>query len=160
MHFGSKHLVIFALMIVSCSCCCLAQVDESHQVHTENLTETIKTMDDVVFDAFNNRDVKKFKTLFTEDLEFYHDKDGLVSYPQLMESLQSLASENSDLKRELLSESLEVYPLKEYGAMQIGRHEFCHTENGQSDCGKFKFVHIWQNTDDGWKISRVISYDH
>ncbi len=26
------------------------------------------------------------------------------------------------------------------------------------DCGTFEFVHVWKQTNDGWKMSRVISY--
>ena len=33
-------------------------------------------MDSVMFDAFNAHDLKKLRTAFSEDLEFYHDKGG------------------------------------------------------------------------------------
>jgi hypothetical protein len=122
-------------------------------------------MDSVLFNAFNSRDVEKLKTLFTEDLEFYHDKGGITNYTQNMEAFKNTAAINNDLRRELLPGSLEVYPIKEYGAMEIGQHRFCHTENGKPDCGTFKFVHIWKKINNdpmgiGWKISRVVSYGH
>jgi hypothetical protein len=53
-----------------------------------------------------------------------------------------------------------VYPVNNFGAMEIGAHKFCHLENGKQDCGTFKFAMIWKKTEDGWKISRVISYGH
>jgi ketosteroid isomerase-like protein len=124
------------------------------------LYSSIAHMDSVLFNAFNSRDVEKLKTLFTEDLEFYHDKDGLTGYSHTMESFIRTAAANNDLKRELIPGSLEVYPLKDFGAMQIGMHRFCHTENGKPDCGTFKFVHIWKKVGNEWKISRVISYGH
>lgn len=117
-------------------------------------------MDSLLFNAFNSRDIDKFKSLFTPDLEFYHDKGGLTNYDQTVASLKNTAANNTDLKRELVPGSLEVYPLKEYGAMQIGMHRFCHTENGKPDCGVFKFVHIWKLQDGEWKITRVVSYGH
>jgi hypothetical protein len=117
-------------------------------------------MDSVLFNAFNSRDTAKFKTLFTDDLEFYHDKGGLTGYTFSIESLKRTAASNTDLKRELIPGSLEVYPVKDYGAVQIGMHRFCHTENGKPDCGTFKFVHIWKKEKGEWKISRVVSYDH
>jgi Domain of unknown function (DUF4440) len=126
----------------------------------DELYNTIARMDSILFDAFNNRKLDVLKTLFTEDLEFYHDKSGRTNYEQNMEAFKKTASQNTDLKRELIPGSLEVYPVKEYGAMQIGRHRFCHTENGKPDCGTFKFVHIWKKINNEWKISRVISYDH
>ena len=124
------------------------------------LYATITHMDSVLFNAFNSRDTVKFKTLFTKDLEFYHDKGGLTDYTYTIESLKRTAASNSDLKRELIPGSLEVYPIKDYGAVQVASHRFCHTENGKPDCGTFKFVHIWKKKDNEWVVSRVVSYDH
>src|SRR5690349_18573484 len=78
----------------------------------------IASMDSVLFAAFNNRDLEKFKTLFTEDLEFYHDRDGLTGYEQSIQSLKNTAAQNNGLRRELVKGSLEVYPIPGYGAMQ------------------------------------------
>ena len=117
-------------------------------------------MDSVVFNAFNNRDTATFNKLFVKDLEFYHDKGGLTGYEQTVNFTKAQLENKSDLKRTLVPGSLEVYPIKDYGAIQIGAHQFCHTENGKPDCGTFKFVHIWKKTNNEWKITRVVSYDH
>lgn len=117
-------------------------------------------MDSVLFNAFNTQDFDKIKTLFTGDLEFYHDIDGLKNYEQNMKAFKDLFSKNNGLKRELVKGSLEVYPIPGYGAVEIGAHVFCHWESGKQDCGTFKFVHIWQKKNGEWKISRVISYGH
>ncbi len=116
--------------------------------------------DSLLFAAFNSRNVEAFKNYFTEDLEFYHDKGGLTNYDHTINFLITTAKQNSNLKRELVKGSLEVYPIQGYGAMEIGQHQFCHTENGKNDCGIFKFVQVWQKKDDQWKVTRVISYDH
>jgi hypothetical protein len=61
---------------------------------------------------------------------------------------------------------LEVYPIKDYGAIEIGAHRFCHKEKGndaspaRTDCGTFKFAMVWRKIGDSWKISRVLSYGH
>jgi len=73
-------------------------------------------------------------------------------------SLRSLAESGSDLTRELLS--TEVYPVPDFGAIQTGEHRFCQTEGGEPDCGVFKFTHIWRLDEQGWKVARVMSYDH
>ncbi|MEO7983888.1 MAG: nuclear transport factor 2 family protein [Bacteroidota bacterium] len=131
----------------------------SKQAPTE-LYKEIAHMDSVLFNAFNSRDVEKLKTLFTEDLEFYHDLGGLTNYTQNMEAFKNTAEQKNDLRRELIPGSFEVYPVKDYGAMEIGQHRFCHTENGKPDCGTFKFVHIWKKVNNEWRLSRVISYGH
>ncbi len=131
--------------------------------NTENTTALYKEiahMDSVLFDAFNAHDVEKLKTLFTEDLEFYHDKGGLTRYEQNMNSFKENFARASDIHRELIAGSMEVYPIKDYGAVEIAAHRFCHLENGKDVCGTFKFVHVWQKKDGNWKISRVVSYDH
>lgn len=126
----------------------------------DELTREILRMDSAVFTAFNNRDVEGFKNAFAEDLEFYHDKGGLTGYDHTVNFLKSTAAADNGLRRTLVAGSTEVYPVPNYGAMQIGSHTFCHPEKGKPDCGTFRFVHIWKKTAAGWKITRVISYDH
>ena len=132
----------------------------SSTANFNSLYNEIAHMDSVLFNAFNNRDMEKFKTLFTTDLEFYHDKGGLTDYNYSIQSFANTIAQNNSLKRELVIGSLEVYPIKDYGAIQIGAHTFCHMENGKEDCGTFKFVHVWKKINNEWKITRVISYDH
>lgn len=136
-----------------------AQSVQSH-VDNKELYEEIAKQDSLLFNAFNTRDIDLFKTMFTEDLEFYHDKGGLTGYEHTIDFLKTTAQGNNQLKRELVKGSLEVYPIPGYGAMEIGMHRFCHLDNGKQGCGTFKFVHIWQKKDNQWKITRVISYDH
>jgi hypothetical protein len=126
----------------------------------DTLYQEIAHMDSVLFNAFNSRDVETFKSLFTEDLEFYHDKGGLTNYKNTIDFIESVKNSNNGLHRDLVKGSLEVYPIPGYGAMEIGAHRFCHVENGKDDCGTFKFVHIWMKKNGQWKISRVVSYGH
>jgi ketosteroid isomerase-like protein len=126
------------------------------------LYDEIAHMDAVLFNAFNARDFDTIKTLFTPDLEFYHDKAGLTSYQQNMESFKNHFASSTKVRRELVSGSLEVYPIKGYGAIEVGVHRFYSTEPGGKEqlTATAKFVHIWQEKDGQWKISRVVSYDH
>jgi len=124
------------------------------------LFNEIAHMDSVLFNAFNTQDLEKLKTCFSEDLEFYHDLGGLTNYQENIQAFKNLFAQNKGLKRELVKGSMEVYAVKNYGAIQVGQHTFCHVENGKNDCGTFKFVHVWQKKDGQWKITRVISYDH
>jgi hypothetical protein len=126
----------------------------------KDLYNEIVSMDSILFTAFNKRDVAKFSSLFTNDLEFYHDKGGLTGYDHTLKFMKDVASNENGLRRDLVKGSVEVYPIPGYGAIQIGEHIFCHIENGKNDCGNFKFVHIWQKKNGEWKISRVVSYDH
>ena len=123
------------------------------------LYQAIASQDSGLFRAFNTHNVELLKTFFTEDLEFYHDKCGLINYDQANENFRKMFDQNNGIKRELLPKSLEVYPIKDYGAIEIGKHRFCHVENGKNDCGTFPFIILWQKQGNVWKVSRIISYD-
>jgi hypothetical protein len=113
-----------------------------------------------LFDAYNTQNLNKFKSLFTDDLEWYQDNGGVISYNTLFENIETNFKKEFKLTRQLVKGSLEVHPIKDYGAIEIGTHQFRHIENGKEEIGTFKFVMIWKKVNDLWKISRVISYDH
>lgn len=124
------------------------------------LFKKIESLDSVVFLAFNTCDIETFKSMFTADLEFYHDRGGLTGYDHTMNAIKQNCDRKLGLVRRLVPGSMEVYPIGDYGAVQLAAHRFCHWENGKEDCGTFRFVHIWKNEQGTWKIARVISYDH
>ncbi len=124
------------------------------------LYKEIAKMDSIMFAAFNARDMDKFKSLFTGDLEWFQDNGGLISYKTVFENFANTFKKPWKLTRELVPGSLEVHPIKDYGAIEIGVHRFRHIENGKEEVGTFKFLMIWQQKNGLWKISRVVSYDH
>jgi ketosteroid isomerase-like protein len=124
------------------------------------LTRAISALDTQLFDAYNNCDIDKLGSLVVDDLEFYHDKTGLAvgKQPFLVAIKNNICGK---VRRELVKGSLEVYPLKGYGAVEIGVHRFYHPGTQDHDVvGEAKFVQLWQYKDGAWKVSRVISYDH
>jgi ketosteroid isomerase-like protein len=146
-------LVLFVLSVLS-------RAAEAPDKAQADLFATIARMDSEMFDAFNKHDVAKLMSFFTEDLEFYHDSGGLSKYAENAEDFKKMFASTPDIRRDLEPGSLEIYPIKDYGAMELGRHRFCHKENGKDDCGTFGFAMVWRKTGDSWKISRVLSYGH
>jgi len=126
----------------------------------DDLQAEIAQVDAEFFAAFNACDVDTMGRMLARDLEFYHDTAGLGGYDKTMESTRNNCNDELGLTRTLVEGSLEVYPIKDYGAIQKGKHTFCHMENGKNDCGTFEFVHVWKRTDAGWMITRVLSYGH
>ncbi len=157
--FQILRIIFFSVILTAGNMLIKAQSRPDTQA-VQGLYKEIYHMDSVLFDAFNSHDMEKLKTLFTDDLEFYHDLGGLTGYQKNMETFKTNFEKNNGLRRALVKGSLEVYPIKDYGAIETGAHTFCHIENGKSDCGTFKFVHIWQKKNGEWKISRVVSYGH
>ena len=130
---------------------------------TTNLYNEIVFADSCLFNAVNNCDTLTYNKYFTDDLEFYHDKGGLtVSLKSELKSFTDNCKTDLHLRRELVKSSLEVYPIKDYGAIEIGMHRFYHTnkEGIEKLNGTYKFIHVWQKKNGEWKISRVISYGH
>lgn len=136
-----------------------AQEKKVAQTSTELYNE-IAAMDSIMFEAFNNQNMEKFKSLFTKDLEWYQDNGGLIAYKTVFKNFAETFKKDFKLTRTLMKETLEVHPVKDYGAIEIGKHQFRHIENGKEEIGTFKFLMIWQKKHNQWKISRVISYDH
>jgi len=130
------------------------------QTKPQSLFETIRTLDAQLFDAYNHCDLEKLGSFLADDLEFYHDVTGLT---RTREANVEAVKNNicGKVTRVLVSGSLEVYPLKDFGAVEIGVHRFHHPGKDDAEAvGEAKFIHIWRNQDGIWKITRVISFDH
>jgi len=134
----------------------------TRQVSDNSLYQEIRKADSLMFDAMNRQDLNTMMSFFDKNLEFYHDKGGLDNYEQTKAKLITLFqnNRNNNFRRTLVPGSLEVYPVPGHGAIESCLHRFCHLENGKDDCGTFKNVMIWKKTDDGWKVTRVLSFDH
>jgi hypothetical protein len=125
---------------------------------SDPLYQTISGLDTTLFDAYNHCDLTKMGSMVAEDLEFYHDQTGLsVGKQSLLDGVKNNIC--GKVQRQLIAGSLQVYPLKGYGAVEIGVHRFTHP-NDPKNVGDAKFVQLWQLKDGSWKLTRVISFDH
>ncbi|HET7746293.1 MAG TPA: nuclear transport factor 2 family protein [Vicinamibacteria bacterium] len=125
--------------------------------------------DALFWKAYNACDVPGMLEHFTEDLEFYHDKGGaILGLAALRERTRTGLCGNaaSRLRREAVEGTVRVFPLANagvvYGAILSGEHVFYVTEKGRPEFldGRARFTHLWLKTDAGWKMARVLSYDH
>jgi hypothetical protein len=125
---------------------------------SDDLYKTVAGLDKALFDAYNTCDLDKLGSMVAEDLEFYHDKTGLaVGRKIFIESIKNNIC--GKVHRELVPGTLEIYPLKDYGAVEIGVHRFTHPNDPQS-LGEAKFVTLWQLKNGAWTVTRAISFDH
>ena len=128
----------------------------------DTLFRQIAASDSAFFDAYNNCELSKMRSYFTTDVEFYHDQSGLARLEGVMSALRKNIC--GKVHRDPVPGTLEVYPLKGYGAVASGLHRFCDSrkyrtcEEGTS--GAAKFVTLWTQKNGRWRMSRVISYDH
>jgi len=135
----------------------LPEADAQGSSRSGRLYDELARMDRELFDAaFVECDQAKFSSLFTDDAEFYHDRTG-ASYRDDVKKLRSCPRENG-VTRTLVPGSLEVYPIKDFGAIQMGRHTFVRA--GEPGAEIAKFVHLWSYSEGKWRLSRVMSFDH
>ncbi|MDR6528887.1 hypothetical protein J2787_004326 [Chryseobacterium rhizosphaerae] len=161
--FTKKIIGLRSFSILICSVLGSAAFSQtkSYTPVSRELYHTIMERDSTLFSAANSGDIDKLKTFFTKDLEFFHDTGGVAGYEETVDNFRRVAKNYAYTRRVLVPGTVEVYPVKDYGAIQSGTHQFCRLENGVlTHCGTFKFVHIWKHTDEGWMISRVVSYGH
>lgn len=138
----------------------IARVCSQTAAAPDALFLTIQSLDTQLFDAYNHCDLEKFGSLLADDLEFYHDIGGLSRGRQAtVDGVKNNIC--GKVTRELVPGTLEVYPIANYGAVEIGVHRFHHPgDEGVKNVGEAKFIHLWQNKDGVWRVTRVISFDH
>ena len=141
----------------------IASAQASRGLATDDtLFRQIAASDSAFFDAYNNCELSKMRSYFTTDVEFYHDHSGLARLEGVMSGLRKNIC--GKVHRDPVPGTLEVYPLKGYGAVASGLHRFCDSrkyrtcEEGNS--GVAEFVTLWRQQNGKWRMSRVISYDH
>ncbi|WP_152451619.1 nuclear transport factor 2 family protein [Microbulbifer sp. THAF38] len=137
---------------------------------TVELEKEITIMDSQLFDAvFNSCDINKLSQLVTDDFEMYHDKWGKTasSAREFLDDISKLCERQksgSDIKarRELISDSVKIFPMNNYGAIQSGTHKFygINADNSEVLRESGQFTHLWKKVDGQWKLARVLSFDH
>jgi hypothetical protein len=151
-------LLLFAALALP-TACATAQTSQGLPP-TDELYKTVAGLDTAIFDAYNNCNLDKLGSMAAEDLEFYHDQTGLALGRQ---SLVDGVKNNicGKVHRELVPGTLEVYPIKGYGAVEICIHRFTHPHDpNPGPGGEAKAVMLWQLKDGAWHVTRVISFDH
>lgn len=136
-----------------------------HQ-NIDDLTKTILSKDSLLFDVgFNHCEIKQFETLLSENLKFYHDKDGISDKTKFIYDLKNGLCKDPatrQVNRFLIKESTEIFPLYKngmlYGAVQNGAHMF--SEKRESQSGIAKFTNFWQLENGDWKLTASFSFDH
>ncbi|MBV8631594.1 MAG: nuclear transport factor 2 family protein [Silvibacterium sp.] len=124
----------------------------------DQLFRTVQSLDAQLFDAYNHCDLATLGSLVSGDLEFYHDKTGLaVGRQPFVDAIKNNIC--GKVTRELVSGTLEVYPIANFGAVEIGVHRFYHPGE-PGNIGEAKFIILWRQQDGKWQVTRTISFDH
>ncbi|WP_445750132.1 nuclear transport factor 2 family protein [Polaribacter sp.] len=162
--FKDSHLIKIFISIIAFLYAFImnAQVEKS-----SDLYKILAAKDSILFErTFNKCEIEKLDTLIAENFEFYHDVAGIQNKEEFNNAVKNNICKNpGNMKRNLVSESLEVFPLKNngvlYGAIQKGKHTFQEKQNGIfKTVGIANFTHVWILENSQWKLKRVLSYNH
>lgn len=156
-----KKIIIALILTIIFSANSKAQVEKNSELY-----KTILSKDSLLFDiGFNTCDIKQFENLLSDNLKFYHDKDGVSDKTKFLIDLKNGICNNQanrQVKRFLVKESTEIFPLYKngilYGAVQDGEHMF--SEKRESEAGIAKFTNVWQLENGEWKLATSFSFDH
>ncbi|HEU4485580.1 MAG TPA: nuclear transport factor 2 family protein [Povalibacter sp.] len=126
------------------------------------LVQTITQLDSEVFDAFNRcadpAQLQRHAGFFSESVEFYHDTGG-VTWNRADMLANTSKNACGHYTREVVPGSIVVYPIRDFGALELGSHRFCQVAGRQCE-GIADFTIVWQKIGSDWKITRVLSYGH
>lgn len=160
-----KHTILFMSYIVlvtalTTSCDSKKQdnviVLENYKPIDIVLQRKIEELDSIFFTAYNTCDLEQQAALISEDIEFFHDTGGLsASKTDIIEALKTNIC--GKVTRELIKGSIEVYPINNYGVVQMGYHKFYNNQEPDAISNPSKFVTIWKKDNEDWKMTRIIS---
>ena len=149
-----KYFIVVILLLASLKS--NSQINET-DIKKANLRQEILEMDSLLFNvAFNHCDTILYKKILSDNIEFYDDRTGLNTSKELeIKALVEKCSRKDNMIRVL--KSTTVTKLGDFGAVQLGEHDF--VTNGIT-IGSGQFIHIWERTNQGWKLKRIVSYEH
>ncbi len=158
---SARVLLLFGVFALCCVRADAQAIPAMQDINSQaELDKAIATLDTALFDAYNRCDLEKFASFIADDVEFYHDLAGVtLGKAALTDAIKKNIC--GKVTRELVPGTLQAYPLKGYGAVEMGVHRFHHPGHEDTEgVGEGKFIHLWQYKEGAWKITRVISYDH
>ena len=133
------------------------------------LTAAIAARDTALFDLmFAQCGPAALAATVTDDIEFYHDKGGAMDRQAFIaDYAKSCAAKRAPdawrSRRELVPETLKVYAIPGFGAVEEGTYLFYERkgEGPERLAGKARFSILWKLGADGqWRMARTFSIDH
>lgn len=129
---------------------------------TDTLTSDLRALDAQLFDSFNRcaepAQLALHGDFFATDVEFYHDQGG-VTWDRASMLANTRNNACGNYTRQLQANSFRAFPVATFGAITQGVHSFCRQDSGACE-GEADFVMVWQQTPDGWRVTRVLSFGH
>jgi hypothetical protein len=124
--FTSLFVSVLAFVFTSVFCLhASGQTNYTYKPDDQKLYDTIVHLDSVFFASYNNCTLQldEYAAFYSDSLEFYHDKGGLsTSKKDVVDGTKKNIC--GKVTRELVKGSIEVYPIKGFGSIEMGLHKF------------------------------------
>lgn len=153
-----KYSIYSIILLVVAFLPCKAQQNQAEKYIPidKMLFDQIVSMDQTFFDAYNSCDLKTQDLIYSDSIEFFHDKAGLIpSKAELMEGTKNNIC--GKVTRKLVPGSIEVYPINNYGAIETGLHQFYNNREPNAESKPSKFIIFWKKEGTNWQITKVVS---
>ncbi len=128
---------------------------------------TAMAADNAYWAAFNHQDAKSMNEFLTDDVEFYHDRGGmLIGKKKLAAVNDRMGKDSTKIRREAVPGTIHMFPMRNgeevYGAIVSGEHKFYVTQKGKPEIftGHAYFTQLMLLKNGKWKVSRIFSYEH
>lgn len=157
-HFIALIIVCIGLLTACSAKMNKYQLTKNYKPDDVELYKTIVALDSAFFHSYNTceTNLETYAAFYDENIEFYHDNGGFInSKKDLVEGTKNNIC--GKVTRELVKGSIEVYPIKDFGAIEMGLHKFHNKEEPNSLPKVGRFTIIWKKTNSDWKIVKVIS---
>ena len=159
--FNSRKALILIVSSMLVSCSTFQQPKEptikEYVPDDAELFNEIVAMDTEFFDAYNRCDLEKQEEIYSDTIEFFHDQGGLMTSKK---GILDATEKNicGKVTRHLVPRSIEVYPIKDFGAIEFGEHTFKNNqESADTPSQVGKFVIFWEKQAAKWRITKVVS---
>lgn len=153
-----KKIIFLMLFLLSYTSFAQQNIGEipAYKPKDKALFKKIKSLDSIYFNAYNTCDMKTQASIYSEEIEFFHDLAGLsTSKSGVLKSIKKNIC--GKVTRILVEDSIEVYPIPGYGAIEIGYHAFYNKKEPDAKLVPSRFTIVWQKREESWKITKVIS---
>ncbi len=148
--------LLLSVLVASVTVSAQSKDSYTYKPKSQALYDSIVHMDSVYFNAYNKCDMDLQISIDADSIEFYHDGSGLeTSKANLLKALKENIC--GKVSRQLVKGSIEVYPLPNFGAVEMGLHQFINHKENNSVSKPDRFVIVWRHLNNRWQIYRVIS---
>jgi hypothetical protein len=128
----------------------------NYKPDSPELHDAIARMDSIFFGAYNTCNMQLQTSIYSDTIEFFHDKGGLSNSKQdVLDGTKKYIC--GKVTRQLIPGSIEVYPIAGYGAVELGQHKFFNNQEPNAPQHISRFMIFWKQVGKEWKIGKVVS---